>query len=404
VPGSLGDLPMLINPIPHLTSDPGNTGPKAYLNFVFLDRDMQASSTDLGYSQITTDAIEHGQNGCHQKLFLSYPVKQPGYLYIYLSNENPTEVEVFFDDFKVEHIKSPVVQQDDYYPFGLTYNSYQRENSIKQNYQFNGKEIQDELDLGWSDFGARMCNAEIARWNSVDPLADKYIAIGPYVYVADNPTMYIDSNGEEIIFAENSSADFKQTVFNNIQKITNEELELVGDVIRIKENGKPQNSEHNLESGTSLVSYLIGSDQTVTLMEGKKFTTTSSYKWTGVDGESVPTSSEVSIPLNEKRGVVRKDGSRTPGPLWESIGHELGHASLRAQGKSDPSLSDENEDIVDPDNYKVDENGKILDDGTGYIDNEEIQVRKDTNKIVTEQHDGKPKDSELRKEPYVPKR
>jgi len=61
---------------------------------------MQASSTDLGYSQINTDAIEHGQNGCHQKLSLSYPVKQPGYLYIYLSNENPTEVEVYFDDFK----------------------------------------------------------------------------------------------------------------------------------------------------------------------------------------------------------------------------------------------------------------------------------------------------------------
>jgi len=42
----------------------------------------------------------------------------------------------------------------DYYPFGLTCNSYQRENSVKQNYQYNGKELQDELDLGWLDYGA----------------------------------------------------------------------------------------------------------------------------------------------------------------------------------------------------------------------------------------------------------
>jgi len=33
-----------------------------------------------------------------------------GYAYIYFSNEYETPVEVFFDDFKVEHIKSPVVQ------------------------------------------------------------------------------------------------------------------------------------------------------------------------------------------------------------------------------------------------------------------------------------------------------
>jgi hypothetical protein len=28
--------------------------------------------------------------------------------------------EVYFDDFKVEHVKSPVISSQDYYPFGLT--------------------------------------------------------------------------------------------------------------------------------------------------------------------------------------------------------------------------------------------------------------------------------------------
>ena len=50
---------------------------------------------------------------------------------------------VYFDDFEVTHVKGPVTQTDYYYPFGLTFNSYQRENAAKNNYLYNGKEKQD---------------------------------------------------------------------------------------------------------------------------------------------------------------------------------------------------------------------------------------------------------------------
>lgn len=49
-------------------------------------------------------------------------------------------LRVFFDDFRVEHIKSPVVQMDEYYPFGLTFNSYKRENSLENKIKFQGQE------------------------------------------------------------------------------------------------------------------------------------------------------------------------------------------------------------------------------------------------------------------------
>jgi len=76
---------------------------------------------------------ETGQDVEHERLFSpEIAIEKPGYVYIYVSNENETPVDVFFDDFKVEHIQSPVVQMDDYYPFGLTFNSYQRENSVQQ--------------------------------------------------------------------------------------------------------------------------------------------------------------------------------------------------------------------------------------------------------------------------------
>jgi RHS repeat-associated protein len=109
----------------------------------------------------------------HGYLTIEKIVSEAGYAYIFLSNENPTQVDVYFDDLKVTHAKSPVVQADDYYPFGLTFNSYRRENSVTNAFLYNGKEQQDELGLGWLDYGARMYMPEIGRWGVVDPLADK---------------------------------------------------------------------------------------------------------------------------------------------------------------------------------------------------------------------------------------
>ena len=73
-----------------------------------------------------------------------------------------------FDDFTVTHTKSPVIQAEDYYPFGLVASSYRRENSLEQNFLYNGKELQNDLDLNWYDYGARMYEPSIARWNGID--------------------------------------------------------------------------------------------------------------------------------------------------------------------------------------------------------------------------------------------
>ena len=64
---------------------------------------------------------------------------------------------------------------------------------------FNGQEADNEVYGKGAVLGYefRQYDARIGRWWSVDPLADKYPGVGPYVFCADSPIVFMDPSGQE---------------------------------------------------------------------------------------------------------------------------------------------------------------------------------------------------------------
>ena len=100
-----------------------------------------------------------------------------------------------------------VVERNDYYPFGsrTTFGASYPTLSINRQ-KFSGKEDQGTIGsstLPYLDFGARMYDAKLVRWNTFDPMAEKYYGINPYVYCNGDPVNAIGSDGQRVTIINN---------------------------------------------------------------------------------------------------------------------------------------------------------------------------------------------------------
>ena len=98
----------------------------------------------------------------------------------------------------VVNASGTVIQRNHYYPFGTAFAENTVDEQKQQPYKYNGKELDQMHGLNLYDYSARYYQSAVGRFTTVDPLAEKYYSISPYVYVANNPLKYIDPDGMDI--------------------------------------------------------------------------------------------------------------------------------------------------------------------------------------------------------------
>lgn len=244
---------------------------KAYLNVLVFDKDFDL--VDGGYYPVGQGAKEDGSNVPHLPITSKvFDINEPGFVYVYLSNDGSTPVEAFFDDFTVTHQQGKVVQMDDYYPFGLTFNAYFREGELGNDFLFQGQERQDELGLGWVSFKWRNHDPTIGRFFNIDPLASDYVYNSPYAFSENHVTSHVELEGLEKIsihsasfapfdkFGGNYKGDGAYRTFgtnsNSSSRIRGTSyLNVTGNGVTRTQPSEPKGSiSHNLKTGESTYS------------------------------------------------------------------------------------------------------------------------------------------------------
>ena len=99
-----------------------------------------------------------------------------------------------------------ILEESNYYPFGLKHNSYNVDNfQPDYKYKYNGKELQDELGLNMYDYGARFYDPAIGKFWQIDPMTEQSRRFSSYSYAVDNPVFFIDRDGmfADVLKSEN---------------------------------------------------------------------------------------------------------------------------------------------------------------------------------------------------------
>ena len=165
---------------------------RAYLRVALYDTDSTLKAERRAY---LADSLAPGE---WQELAATLGATEDGYAEVSLHDEATDPA--YFDDLRVR-ILEKAVQENHYDPWGFNLVGIESEGTPTHRFQFNGKQKVDALGLHVNDHGARWYDLRDAPvWYQMDPLAEKYPEMSPYVFCLNSPINYSDPDGRDAVF------------------------------------------------------------------------------------------------------------------------------------------------------------------------------------------------------------
>jgi RHS repeat-associated protein len=177
------------------------SAPKAYLTMVFFDERFNVV-TDLTSTKRVSQA---GPNAAA----LTTPFQKAarnGYCMVYVSNQS--DEMVYFDNLQVSNKHGRIIEENHYYAYGLKIAGLSSkkmqdpaEGHLTNKNLYNDKELIDDADLNWYDYGFRSYDAQIGRFTQLDPLTHSFPELTPFQYAGCEPIANVDLDGLEPLMA-----------------------------------------------------------------------------------------------------------------------------------------------------------------------------------------------------------
>ncbi|GAA5036760.1 hypothetical protein GCM10011506_29770 [Marivirga lumbricoides] len=276
----------------------------------------------------------------------------------------------FFSGGSLEKKEGALKNCYNYYPFGLTFNSYKREYSKENTMNtFQDQEVIKDFDLNWVQFKWRNDMPELGRFFNVDPLAEDYYYNSPYAFSENRVIDGIELEGLEW---KSIKDDDNKTVINivNVKVQNNSKLDNTSAMALVMD---VMNESEKSYSGVDSDGYKVITKATIDfdspVSEGDFYielrdniemsgNSISNYAYGKVD--KIGDTKSNRIQLNARKAENDREG------LIKSGVHELGHTG---------GLTHPNPNSSAP--------GK--DDNGNYLDSKNVMLHNSDNKSVTPQ-------------------
>ncbi|MEC7262380.1 MAG: RHS repeat-associated core domain-containing protein, partial [Bacteroidota bacterium] len=226
-----------------------------------------------------------------------YPDGNGGYDYVYQYKDHLGNIRLSYTDGNgngtVE--SAEIVEENNYYPFGLKHKGYNNVtssygNSVANKWKFGGKEYEDDLGKNTVAYEWRDYDPAIGRFGKIDRFAEKYGSLSPYAFTKNNPMRYREMAGDSIWVTSTTSDDGK----------TNWTIHVTGKVLNTSD------TDVDVDSYAKSLSMMLGLALTG---ENENFSFSADVQITGVESiDDVDSSDHLIALVDNVEGKSAKGG------------------------------------------------------------------------------------------------